>query len=404
LPALGSKMENLGFFYFTKTPEGRVQSFYIQTKQKDGTKSNGMAAFVDFDNQTYTVATYENNKPVALYGMRNATSLFHDAFSGTDKQLTPRVNGGCAEATSIVKTENGNDSIIVNTIKAHGGIECPGNKTFWQQLGDFFSGIWGGITDAFDWLFGWAGGGIGGSAAGAYTGGGAFSGGGYSGWDFSSFIGSGVSGSGVSGSGGWGSYHDPNASSDPPPPFIWIFSGDDGTTMSDPNPSIEPDLQFDPADNIETKYPNLTNLVKNLKSFVKNTPEVMSALQNYSGMSKQKILEILTYGKGLTVKVDDIDMEGKYANYNRVKYGVNILRIRGSYVRGLEIAVLPSTKRATAFLLAASMLHELVHYGTGQNKINEGVYDFGYGFERDAFTMIVEDDNAGNLVVLFKKF
>ena len=268
----------------------------------------------------------------------------------------------------------------------------------------------GGILGAFNWLFGWIdfGSDGGGGNSGAYTGGGSFGSGGYGGWDFSGYA-SGYSGGGSYGGGdpsggGWGPYDPGTQDIDPPPPFTWTFSGDDGTTFSDPDPTLEPDLQFDPVDNIETTYPNLTKLIKNLKSFVKDNPEVMSALQKYSGMSKQKILAILTYGKGLTVKVTDVEMDGKYANYNSNKYGVNILRIRASYVRGLEQAVLPSTKKATAFLLAASMLHELVHYGTGQNKINEGIWDFGYGFERDAFTMIVEDNNAGNLVLKFKKF
>jgi len=47
------------------------------------------------------------------------------------------------------------------------------------------------------------------------------------------------------------------------------------------------------------------------------------------------------------------------------------------------------------------VLHEYVHYGTHQNNINEGIYDFGLGFERDAFKVTVESDNAGKIVVNF---
>ena len=173
-----------------------------------------MVGFVDFDKQTYSVASYQNNKLIALYGMKDTRSLFKDAFSGADKQLNPKMNGGCEETTSIAKSENGNDSTIVNAIKVHGGIECPGYRTFWQQLGDFFSGIWGNITDAFDWLFGSGCGGGGGSAGGwgnggGYAGSGAFGGGGYIDWGFSGFVGSGSGGVGAYTGGGqqWGPYN-----------------------------------------------------------------------------------------------------------------------------------------------------------------------------------------------------
>jgi hypothetical protein len=35
------------------------------------------------------------------------------------------------------------------------------------------------------------------------------------------------------------------------------------------------------------------------------------------------------------------------------------------------------------------------------NNISEGKYDFGLGFERDAFNVIVNDDNAGTVVINF---
>lgn len=78
--------------------------------------------------------------------------------------------------------------------------------------------------------------------------------------------------------------------------------------------------------------------------------------------------------------------------------------IRASYVRGLELSVLESTKKATAFLLATTILHEYVHFGTHQNNISEGVYDFGFGFERDAFNVIIEVDKAGEIVIRYNKY
>lgn len=184
-------------------------------------------------------------------------------------------------------------------------------------------------------------------------------------------------------------------------PFTWSFSTDDGSTFTDPDPSLEPAFQFDASDNYETKYPNFTNMVKGLKTFVKNSPEVLSALQAYSGFSKQDILNKLTFGQGPTIKVEE--MSGRYAFYNK-NNGASTLHVRASYVRGLEQSQLPSTKKATAFLLAISILHEFVHYGTSVNNKSEGIYDFGFGFERDAFNVIVDDDNAGTVVLKFSQF
>lgn len=199
--------------------------------------------------------------------------------------------------------------------------------------------------------------------------------------------------SGGSGGGGGG------IPTDPPAPFNWTYPGDDGTNFTDPDPSLEPDVQFDPADDYETRYPAFTNVVKNLKTFVKNSPEVMSALQKWSGFTKQQILDKLTYGHGPTIKLEE--MEGKYGYYNKTTSS-NVLHIRASYVRGLEAAQLPGTKQATAFLLAVSILHEFVHFGVAMNNVNVGAVEFGNAFERTAFKMLVEDNNAGNLSIIFK--
>jgi hypothetical protein len=182
--------------------------------------------------------------------------------------------------------------------------------------------------------------------------------------------------------------------------IYWTYSGDDGSSFIDTDPSKEVDLQFDTADHIDTQYPNLYQLAKNLKSFVKGSPEVLAALQHWSGFSKQQILDKLTFGSGPIIKVVE-GLDG-FSSYNK-KTGENILKISASWVRGLETAVLPATKQGTAFIIAVSLLHEFVHYGTGQHNINEGDYDFGWGFERSAFSVIVNENNANEISIKFKK-
>ncbi|TDE43297.1 hypothetical protein E0I26_11845 [Flavobacterium rhamnosiphilum] len=185
------------------------------------------------------------------------------------------------------------------------------------------------------------------------------------------------------------------------PPFTWTYTGDDGSAFTDLNPLKEPDFKFNFADNYETLYPRFVNMVKKLKTFVKNNPKVLAALQTYSNFRKEEILDHLTFGQGPIIKIEE--MYGRYGFYNKEK-GINTLHISASYVRGLEQAFLESTQEATAFLLAVTLLHEYVHLATQQNKISEGVYDFGKGFERDAFNVIIDYDNAGSVVIKFSKY
>lgn len=181
----------------------------------------------------------------------------------------------------------------------------------------------------------------------------------------------------------------------------WVFSGDDGTFFTDYVSTREVDFQFDSNDNYETQYPRFTNLVKNLKTFVKDNPDVLNALQRYSGFSKQKIIDHLSYGSGPIIKVEE--MTGRFSYYNS-KNSRNTLHIRASYVRGLEQSYFQSTKKATSFLLAVCILHEYVHYGTTINNIDEGKYDFGLGFERDASNVYVNELNAGEIVISFDPY
>lgn len=139
----------------------------------------------------------------------------------------------------------------------------------------------------------------------------------------------------------------------------------------------------------------------NLKTFVKENPKVMDALQKYSGLTKTQILDHLSFGQGPIINI--VEMEGRIGQFKKENDN-KTLEIRASYIRGLEQAVLQSTKEGTAFLLAVTILHEYVHYGNFTGKRSEGAYDFGFGFERDAFNVIVEYFNANSVVIKFSKY
>lgn len=187
------------------------------------------------------------------------------------------------------------------------------------------------------------------------------------------------------------------------PPFVWTYEGDDGTSFNDPNPSLEPILDFDPLDNYETKFPRFTSIVKNLKTFVKNNPKVLKALQKWSGFTKQQILEKLVFkqGNGPIIKIKQLP--GVYGHYNH-KLSPGILEIDEAVVSGLEISFLQSTQEGTAFLLAATILHEFVHFGENSNGLtNTGQVEFGTEFEKMAFGVTITTANAVRVSILFNK-
>lgn len=144
----------------------------------------------------------------------------------------------------------------------------------------------------------------------------------------------------------------------PAPPFVWRFVEDDGTVFNDLEPNLEPDIQFDSADNYEVLFPNFTALVKNLKTFLKNNKEVMSALQKWSGFSKQQIIDKLTYQTSTNGPVI------KLVNMPATNYG---------------------------------------HFnGVVNNRVLEISLPWVMALEKAAFNVVVNNDNVGNIVIKFK--
>jgi cytochrome c-type biogenesis protein CcmH/NrfF len=142
----------------------------------------------------------------------------------------------------------------------------------------------------------------------------------------------------------------------------------------------------------QTSYPRFTQMVKELKTFVKNDQKVLDALMKWSGFSESEILEKLTFGKGPKIVIKE--MTDDYGNFNRY-IDPNVINISASWVRGLEASNLLGTKQATGFLLAVTVLHEFVHQARATNGLDTRSFEYGVGFENSAFGLIIGFDNAG---------
>ena len=156
----------------------------------------------------------------------------------------------------------------------------------------------------------------------------------------------------------------------------------------------------------QQKYRRFTELVRNLPTFVKNNPKVLKALEKWSGFSPDKIMELLTFGKGPIVKVMDLrSIKGPDILGHCLCPGVpqTQIEIEVAFVNGLENAYLQSTQEATAFLLTVVLLHEFVHWGAMTNGINEYPSEFGNEFETQAFNLRITKKNAGQYYYEYMK-
>lgn len=181
-------------------------------------------------------------------------------------------------------------------------------------------------------------------------------------------------------------------------PFFWSeLLNEDISTLFD-IVVVSPNFKMSKIDQV--KYPRFTKMVKEMEGFVKNNPIVFEALKRNTGLAENKIWEGLKWGQGPNILIKDIASEyGEYVD------GSPNLKINAKYVRGLEIASLPTTQKNTSFLLAITILHEYTHYGDYFADGYSEDYEMGWGFEQDILgkaRLTVEKHNAGFYVKMFK--
>ncbi|HEX8576701.1 MAG TPA: RHS repeat-associated core domain-containing protein, partial [Flavobacterium sp.] len=150
------------------------------------------------------------------------------------------------------------------------------------------------------------------------------------------------------------------------------------------------DIKF-PNGDYEKKYPRLTKAVGQIYNYVKENKDVLYYLSYYSGYSTMEVLNQLEYGNGVTLLAEIMDTE--YGETPRSGSGI---KVNLKWVNGLETAKLNETIQGTSFLIIATILHEFVHYGRIKNGLDR-TYEYGWGFERDAFGESVEKGNANDL-------
>ncbi|MDR6544581.1 hypothetical protein J2810_000621 [Chryseobacterium rhizosphaerae] len=153
----------------------------------------------------------------------------------------------------------------------------------------------------------------------------------------------------------------------------------------------------------QIKYPKFTTIIKNLKEEIQNNPATLNRLVQLTGLTESQIIGSLTFGQGPTIKLVP-NLTGpsgpNYGNFNPAN--PTFININLDFVLGLEQASLSSTRHATAFLLAVTVLHEFIHFGNYISGYDTNGNEMGNLFEISTYGIIITHLNAGYYIIQLK--
>jgi RHS repeat-associated protein len=177
----------------------------------------------------------------------------------------------------------------------------------------------------------------------------------------------------------------------------------------DPAKNIDPDGSFQLDPQTAKNYPALVDYYKNLSEIFQNKPqEFKDAFYESSGLNKQQTSEMLQYGKGPTITVENLDKNGKQIDgvtltknngegkTENVNHGQGVIKIDDKVANMLQKAETPKEKQIGSIMLEVVTFHEGTHYGNNKVNNNEnGKYDeSGFAFEKKAYGRIINRNDV----------
>lgn len=164
--------------------------------------------------------------------------------------------------------------------------------------------------------------------------------------------------------------------------------------------STFPFIKYPLNSNYETVYPKFTEYLKNKLPNVANIPKIVNTIKIITRLSEGQIKEDLTWGKGPTIHITQLD---NYDNKTTEKtVGVfspdepDVLHVDIDYVNELETHITDQSQEdAFLFFLGTTVLHEYVHYGDNLDgtQFREGTEE-GKLFEFIVYRANVNPTNA----------
>lgn len=163
--------------------------------------------------------------------------------------------------------------------------------------------------------------------------------------------------------------------------------------------SCFPLVKYPPGSDYTTTFPKLTEYLKNQLPKLRNNSKIISAIQKYTNLTEAEIKKQLQWGEGPVIKVVQLDYfcstctvetEGAFKGTS----DPNSIYLDIDLVNDMENSVIGSDMGdAFAFLLGATLLHELVHLGDWKDG-SDYPGEEGQLFEKDIYGKSVWRNNA----------
>lgn len=154
-------------------------------------------------------------------------------------------------------------------------------------------------------------------------------------------------------------------------------------------------FKFPIKSDYKIKYPKFTNLVKNIYEDSRKVPKLLDWLKAYTMLSDQELYNALQFNQGPTIIITDLNGPdwGGATRYGHFDKNKKVIEIDKKLVTDYEKGIFKKGDAYSVFL-AATLLHETVHYGrykTGHFEIDG---EYGRAFQLAA--------NYGNYDLLDK--
>jgi RHS repeat-associated protein len=152
---------------------------------------------------------------------------------------------------------------------------------------------------------------------------------------------------------------------------------------------IDHNGQYTMSKRMQRKYPELTNMLKNIQQTVHDDPQTWEAFKNTLGLTDQQADEILKWGTGPKIKVGWTI--GAFASTSSETGNIKLSRREIKRLEGKRKS--PHTRDGQVFLVYATVLHEGQHsaealYGVSLSSTYDKLdpnSEAGLVFERKAF-------------------